>query len=608
MLHTFFTGVEMATSSLEKITENNPFGLFFWGLLISIVSITLAWILLVHAVAYLPELSGFFPDLIENESVKADLSSFAELLNNSSALTGTIIGTSVAIASAFVAMMLASTATTIAKASLAESSLANKLNSPDYQSAKRWYECVTELSNLRTGFIYSYNSIKHVTKNSGNIVFKPSNVLLEKLEEILTNPSFNLFYHQCVLLRKDTEGDEYASGTEYGFQKAVNDLLNEVSLARQRDSLNSYYANIMFAFDNLLAELKRLDWTTYVTPANKELFMESLEKYRLIMFMYQDDVKQPDFSFDETVNNTISRIVLEVPELFSFGSESKLSVSMFPGRVKQLAEALNGDQNASFSLRKAQYRHHHAPYLNFDAATVYAANGDINVRENLIDKSILEARNLGYSPVVCNYISGAVDASSVAVQINEITANKQKPILILVVDGEYCFSTIQNARIFANAACRDVHQLIIIDGLTDSVANSSFIDANGSYDVQFESAMRVMEKPDSPSPYESEFNYGLGQEILSRNASLYGLFNHFQALPEAVGVVAIRYISLKALPLVEPGTIAFALAESPSELFVSGTITNIFRSTCGATDCATPSKFSKITVESISEDDDRVIG
>lgn len=112
--------------------------------------------------------------------------------SNASALVQAIVGTALVGASAFVAILIATSAAKTAESALAESKLSNKLNSPQYKIAFDAYVDYLHLQSLTQ----SFEAAKFRFSSNHAVAVLP---LLAKMKEVLSRPALVVLVARCEL-------------------------------------------------------------------------------------------------------------------------------------------------------------------------------------------------------------------------------------------------------------------------------------------------------------------------------------------------------------------------------------------------------------------------
>lgn len=253
-----------------------------------------------------------------------------EVYSNASALVQAIVGTALVGASAFVAILIATSAAKTAESALSESKLNNKLNDPDYLSAKQalrgYQRYAFQIGSLLAAWRLHQQQSQLQAYSLGVDASQQAPLwtnTLEQLQELLSDASFvSAIYEAASLLDRDTSNHAGGETNVQALRKSVAGLgctIESILRDKGTDGSSDVMMNLM-ARSALLVhqlELGREAMERYIPEQGAEPGSDlRLREYPLLRWLVAWTSQIPLFETDRNFSN-----FLRIPfgEVFLFG-------------------------------------------------------------------------------------------------------------------------------------------------------------------------------------------------------------------------------------------------------------------------------------------------
>lgn len=487
-----------------EVVSDSPVITFFAGVIFTMVTVTGLWLLALYIVS-LTSVENVLFNLLPGSGNNIDKTpiSLGDIFGSSTNLTSVIIGTSVAVASAFVAVLVAKTGSRAALAALEESRLNNKFNSPDYLAMKSGVEKIVELSFLNNALIYAYNAYKDLILLDESYQFKPDTVLINRLSELVASPQFSTILNQAAELKSDVEG--LGEKPVYDLHKRIAHLIVRVKAIQEDTDLHAYQAKLLFAVASLRKSIDEISWSKYandykngnVSPELKN----ALIKYPVVGHVITENIPMPSWSFDPTIVSAV-RLIYGQRRLKFLANVKRVTLALFP----QLAGAVFNKYNFGEALEENKGKYHALLSWLFsqggkiratDGVVVRVAPGDTDALSSLLVKAKEEAKALGMEPYeidLTNYHIGDYNDICLIEDIKKIKSSGKRLLLITVVSAQDHIEKLQDMGLKLTNHLRYVDQIVIVR------------DFNQKTNIASSSNSGIFKKEDEQSPEDKEVN------------------------------------------------------------------------------------------------------
>lgn len=491
----------LSTGSNSDWVSEHPVLAFFVGVIITMMTVTGLWFLALYIVS-LSSVENMLFEVMPGSGANINKTpiSIGDIFGSSTNLTSVVIGTSVAVASAFVAMLVARTGMRAAEAALDESRLSNKFNSPDYLAMKSGIDKLGELSFLNDGLIYAYDAYKDLIVTDKSYNFKPDTVLLNRLSELLVSPHFSMTLNQAARLKADVENLEEEPVKE--IHKRIAHLIVSVKALQQEEHLEAYQSKLLNALTLMRDAIEKVSWTKYTDEFHSgkvsESLIDAVSKYPVIGYLIADKVGLPSWSKVEYIAPIVQQVNAARSPL---AIKERLTLALFPKEAGEIYAKAYSDKpyeinSVKYPATISSILSHGGAKSAIDGLIVRAAPGDSDALQSLIKKTTSEAYALGKQPLVIDLTNGEITQYSIPnlkKDIEEFKSGKYKLQLITVMGSEDHVGKWQEIGLKLDSVLGNVDQILILREFNDT-RNKSGSETTGLFDALDENVENVFEQ------------------------------------------------------------------------------------------------------------------